>query len=189
MLRRVVFAGILATGLPSLALAQAGAPPIQGIGTAGNPVGGVVSVQGVSGGTGIPVTANQGTPNAGGANAWPVTQQAGAGGGATHAQSAALAANLTLKSGAGNLYSFEVAADSTLAGAAWWVMIYDATSAPADGAITPAKCYSLPSGATTMTGAFPTPVAFATGITIGVSTNGCYTKAQSTHALIGGDYQ
>lgn len=60
MLRRAIFSAILTIGLPSLALAQAGAPLIQGIGTAGTPVGGVVSVQGVSGGTAVPVSIQSG---------------------------------------------------------------------------------------------------------------------------------
>jgi hypothetical protein len=107
----------------------------------------------------------------------------------THTQSSALASNLVVENAAGNLYSFEVSADSTLSGAAWWLMIYDATSAPADGAVTPAKCFAYPSGATGASYAFPTPVAFTTGITIAVSTTGCFTKTASAHAFIAGDFQ
>ena len=103
--------------------------------------------------------------------------------------SSALAANTVIKAGAGNLYSFEVAADSTLSGAAWWLMIYNATSAPVDGAVTPAKCYAFPSGTTGYTGAFPHPLYLNTGIVIGVSTTGCFTKTASTHAFISGDAQ
>lgn len=103
--------------------------------------------------------------------------------------SAALAANTIIKASAGNLYSFEVAADSTLSAAAWWIMIHNATSAPADGAVTPLKCYAMPLGTTTFSAAFPTPVAFSTGIVIGVSTTGCFTKTASTHAFISGDAQ
>jgi hypothetical protein len=109
--------------------------------------------------------------------------------GATHVQTSALAANLVVKASPGNLYDFEVAADATLSGAAWWIMIYDATSAPADGAVTPAKCYAMTAGATTLTAAFPTPTAFTAGITIGVSTTGCFTKTASTHAFIGAGFQ
>lgn len=109
--------------------------------------------------------------------------------GLTPTTSAALAANTVIKASAGNLYSFEVAADSTLSAAAWWIMIYNATSAPGDGAVTPLKCYAMPLGTTTFSAAFPTPVAFSTGIVIGVSTNGCFTKAASTHAFISGDAQ
>lgn len=109
--------------------------------------------------------------------------------GLTPTTTSALAANLVVKASAGNLYSFEVSADSTLSAAAWWIMLYNATSAPVDGAVTPLKCYALPSGATSYAAAFPVPVAFSTGITIGVSTAGCFTKTASTHAFISGDAQ
>lgn len=103
--------------------------------------------------------------------------------------SSALAANQIVVTGAHQLVSFDVAADSTLSAAAWWIMVYDATAAPGDGAVTPAKCYALPSGTTTFNGAFNIPVNFATGVVIGVSTTGCFTKTASTHAFISGDYQ
>lgn len=108
---------------------------------------------------------------------------------ATKVSTAALAANLVVLGSASHLASFDVAADSTLSAAAWWVMIYDATTAPVDGAVTPAKCYALPSGTTSLAGAFPVPSTFTTGIVIGVSTTGCFTKTASTHAFISGDYQ
>lgn len=102
---------------------------------------------------------------------------------------AALAANQTVKGSAGNLYSFEISADSTLSGAAWWIMIYDATAAPSDGSVTPKKCYAMASGVTSYAAAWVVPVTFATGIVIGVSTTGCFTKTASTHAFISGDAQ
>lgn len=128
------------------------------------------------------------TPNT---TPWLVTStpSAASGAGLTPITTAALAANQIVKASAGNLYSFEVSVDSTLSAAAWWIMLYNATSAPGDGAVTPLKCYALPSGATSYAAAFPTPVAFSTGITIGVSTTGCFTKTASTHAFISGDAQ
>lgn len=103
--------------------------------------------------------------------------------------STALAANQVINAAATNLYAFEVAADSTLSAAAWWIMIYNATSAPVDGAVTPAKCYAMPAGVTGFSAAWPKPVRFSTGVTIGVSTTGCFTKTASTHAFISGDYK
>lgn len=100
---------------------------------------------------------------------------------------AALAANLVISNAASTLHSFDVSADSTLSGAAWWVMVYNLTAAPADGAVTPTKCYALPSGATNISGAFVAPITFTTGIVIGVSTTGCFTKTASTHAFISGE--
>jgi hypothetical protein len=108
----------------------------------------------------------------------------------THAQCGALCANLVVKNSAGKLKTFEVSADSTLAAAIWYVILYDATAAPTDGAITPAKCYQQPAGSTQMGGTLSAGgSSFTTGITIGVSTTGCFTKTASTHAFIGADYQ
>lgn len=108
----------------------------------------------------------------------------------THAQCSALCANLVVKGTSGTLKTFEVSADSTLSGAIWYVMVYDATSAPADGAVTPAKCYQQPSGTTQMGGTLSSGgSAFLTGITIGVSTTGCFSKTASTHAFIAADNQ
>ena len=110
--------------------------------------------------------------------------------GATHTQTSALATSLPVKASKGTLYSFEVNADSTLSAAAWYIMIYDATSKPAAGAVTPAKCYGIPSGTTQAGGTFNSSgVAFTTGIVIAVSTAGCFTQTDSAHAFIAGDYQ
>ena len=107
----------------------------------------------------------------------------------TNSETSALSSNLVVHSGAAAMADFQVSADTTLSGAAWWLMFYDATSAPADGAVTPYKCYALPSGQTTFAGAFVAPLQFSTGITIGVSTTGCFTKTASTHAFISSDWQ
>jgi hypothetical protein len=108
---------------------------------------------------------------------------------ASQLASTAVETSHVIKASAGTLYSFEVAADSTLSGAAWWVMIFNATSAPADGAVAPAKCYPLSSGQTGYAGAFAAGgVSFTTGITIAVSTTGCFSKTSSAHAHISGDF-
>ena len=108
----------------------------------------------------------------------------------THVQCAALCTSLVVKGAAGTLQSFEVSADSTLSAAAWWLLIYDATSKPGDGAVTPAKCYAYPSGTTSAGGTFTDGgVTFATGITAAVSTTGCFTSTSSTHAFLAGDYR
>lgn len=118
----------------------------------------------------------------------PTTSAASTAGSTTGATSA-LAANLVIKASAGNLYGLQVSADSTLSAVAWWLMVYDATSAPGDGAVTPTKCYAFPAGTTSASLAFPTPAVFATGITVGVSTTGCFTKTASIHAFIAGDFK
>lgn len=108
----------------------------------------------------------------------------------TTTSSSALAANLVVNAAASKLASFTVSADTTLNAATWYVMLYNATSAPVDGAVTPVKCYVMPSGTTSFSAAFPNPISFSTGVVIGVSTTGCFTKTASTHALfISGDYR
>ena len=118
----------------------------------------------------------------------PVTTTSTAGG-LTHAQTSVLASNLIPKASAGNLYAFAVSADSTLSGAAWWLMAFDATTLPGDGTVTPALCYAYPTGTTSASYSFPEGVSFTTGIVLGVSTNGCFTKAASVHAFISAAYQ
>lgn len=110
-------------------------------------------------------------------------------GATTEAVTAALASNLVVKASAGNLYGFQISADSTLSAAAWWIMIFDSTTLPGDGAVTPAKCYAMPLGSTGFSGSWPLPARFSTGIVIGVSTTGCFTKTASIHAFISGDYK
>jgi hypothetical protein len=105
------------------------------------------------------------------------------------ASSAALASSQVVCSAACNLYGLEVSADSTLSGAAWWIMVFNAASAPGDGAITPAKCFAMASGATNYTVSWPTPIRFSTGVTVVASTTGCFTKTASAHAFISGDAQ
>lgn len=116
----------------------------------------------------------------------------GAGGaGTTSVSSTALAASLVVCSGPCVLSDLQVNADATLAGAAWWIMVFNATSLPADGAVTPAKCYAEPAGVISDGRIFGNGgVALSTGAVIGVSTSGCFTKTTSTHAaFISGDHQ
>lgn len=68
-------------------------------------------------------------------------------------------------------------------------MIFNATSLPADGAVTPAKCYAEPAGAISASYGFNVPVQFSTGIVIGVSSTGFLTKTASAPAFISGDAQ
>ncbi len=111
--------------------------------------------------------------------------------GGYYASTATLAASKVIATDGGRrLLSFEVAADSTLSGAAWWVMIFDATALPSNGTVTPAKCYAAPSGQTQLGGTFDTDgPRFDTGIVIGVSTTGCFTLTTSVHSFISADFQ
>lgn len=169
--------------------AQATAAKQAAFGTAGASAADVYSVQGIAGGT--PQTVNNtqvnGVAISTGSGLTGTGTQREAEAAAAPTASSAIAANTVICGAACQLTSFDVSADSTLSGAAWWIMIYNATSAPADGAVTPIKCYAMQSGSTGIAAAFPAPLNLTTGATIGVSTTGCFSKTASTHAFISGD--
>lgn len=98
----------------------------------------------------------------------------------TGVQSAAVESNHVLKSSAGTLYAIYVTPQAT----AGYLMTFDATSAPADGAVTPKEC--IPISASTAGGiAFSGLPAgsYATGIVAVYSTTGCFTKTASSTAF------
>lgn len=92
------------------------------------------------------------------------------------ASTAAEASNI-LKASAGNLYSLTITTGAT----AGFLMIFNATSAPADGAVSPAYCAQVPAN---NTGAFEwaIPARYSTGITAVFSSTGCFTKTASATA-------
>lgn len=102
--------------------------------------------------------------------------------GITPVVSSAAEANRVLKASAGNLYGLTV----TTGAAAGFVLVFNATSAPSDGAVTPIYCFSVP--ATTSAGiSWPVPAAFSTGITVSFSTGAdCFTKTASSTAFFSG---
>lgn len=103
-----------------------------------------------------------------------------------------LCSNVTVTNlNAGSVFSFEVEADGTLSGAAWFVMFFNAASLPANGTVTPVKCFAVASGTTQMGGTFAgTGVGgFPLGLVVAVSTTGCYSLTTSTHAFISVDAQ
>ena len=103
----------------------------------------------------------------------------------------ALAGSIVCNAAASTVLDFTVTADSTLNAAAWYVMLSNTTTVPGDGAVTPAKCYQIPAGQSQFGGTFGTGgVSFGTGLSIYVSTTGCFTKTVSAHALfIGATYR
>lgn len=97
----------------------------------------------------------------------------------------ALASDLVVKAVPANLWSFEV---SNATAAAWWILIFDAITAPVDGAVVPVKCYAMPAGTTNFSASFsPMPIQFRIGVVISNSTTGCFTKTASVQAFISGD--
>jgi hypothetical protein len=87
------------------------------------------------------------------------------------------------KASAGTLYSAYVTAGST----SGYLMIFNATSAPADGAVTPIHCVVVPALQTVSLSFNPGPgETYATGISAAFSTTGCFTKTVSATAFFHG---
>lgn len=100
------------------------------------------------------------------------------------ATTAAIASNIVAKSGAGNFYS----ANLTSGASAGYFMLFDATAAPADGAVTPFKCWVAAANSTISISNNP-PIRAATGITVVFSTTGCFAKLASATAFMSVDYE
>lgn len=108
-------------------------------------------------------------------------------GATTRASGTAAASSLVLKASAGNLYDLKV----TIGATAGYVLLFDATSLPSNGAITPVFCERVNSDGTAGGASFawPMPFPFATGIVAGFSTTGCYTLTASATAAFFGGYK
>jgi|CXWL01.1.fsa_nt_gi hypothetical protein len=99
---------------------------------------------------------------------------------------AAITGAQLLKASAGNLYGFNVTSSTT----AGYVLLFNSATVPADGAVTPVKCYKLSANSTISGSWLPGPAArFSSGIVIVYSTTGCFTKTVEDTAFISGDYQ
>lgn len=104
--------------------------------------------------------------------------------------SASVETGHVIKASAGNLYSISATADATLSAAAWTLMVFNSTTVPAAGAVTPAWCLNFPAGTTGYAGAFPVPMYLGTGVSAAVSVGAtCFTKTDSAHAFISGNAQ
>ncbi len=92
---------------------------------------------------------------------------------ATITGSGAAANSLVLKASAGNLFSVTA---TNLTATAGFLVVLNATAAPADGAIVPLACVPVAANGTA-TISYPTPARFTTGITVVItSAVTCYTK-------------
>lgn len=67
-------------------------------------------------------------------------------------------------------------------------MVFDATSAPADGAVTPIRLYQAAIN-TTVNVSFTNPLRFVTGMTIVCSSTGPFTKTVTNTCTFSGDIQ
>lgn len=103
--------------------------------------------------------------------------------GITPIVSGAVESNHVLKASAGNFYGACITTGAT----AGFMMVFNATSAPADGAVTPTEWLQIAANATACLsyGSGP-PNAYATGITLVFSSTGPFTKtASATAAFVG----
>lgn len=94
--------------------------------------------------------------------------------------STAAESNHVMKASAGTLYAFQAATGAS----SGFVMFFDATVAPGDGAVTPALCYGIAATSQVSQSWTVGPaVAFASGITMVFSTGAtCFSKTASATA-------
>lgn len=92
------------------------------------------------------------------------------------------ASSLVLKASAGNLYDWRV----TSGASAGYVLIYNATTVPADGTVQPFDCIALAANSTVGSGSSIVPERYTTGVVVAFSTTGCFTQTLSATAFIRG---
>jgi len=98
------------------------------------------------------------------------------------AVSTAVEGSRVFKASAGNLYRIAL----TTGASAGFLMVFDATSAPADGAVTPTLCRAIAANTSLEVDHAVAPDRYATGITAVFSTTGCFTKTVSATAMFEG---
>lgn len=94
---------------------------------------------------------------------------------------AAAGSDLVVKASAGNFYGFSLTTGAT----AGYALVFNATSAPANGAVTPVKCLVVGQNST-IGASFEPPIRLDTGIVVSFSSTGCFTKTSSATAFISG---
>jgi hypothetical protein len=96
------------------------------------------------------------------------------------------ASNAVVKSGAGNLYGLTV----TIGATAGWVMVFDATALPSNGATGASMIWCYPVNSDGTKGGidkdFGSPIPFTTGLTLGFSSTACNSLTASATAFFYG---
>lgn len=107
--------------------------------------------------------------------------------GASLVPSASTESNHVLKASAGSLSALTV----TIGATSGWVLVFDAASAPSNGAVTPKWWFPVTSDGTKggIAVSWPVPVPFSTGITAVFSTTGPFTQTLSATAQFSGQVQ
>jgi len=77
----------------------------------------------------------------------------------------------------------------TSGASAGYVMVFDATTVPADGTVAPARCVPLAANTGIELNWRASPIRFVNGVVVVFSTTGCFTKTISATAFIAADYR
>ena len=93
-----------------------------------------------------------------------------------------VAGSLQVKASAGNLYGFQAVTTASNG----FVMLFDASTVPADGTVAPRRVYPLPAGVA-VGDSFDPPLAFVNGILLVFSSTGPFTKTLSATAFLAGE--
>ncbi len=101
--------------------------------------------------------------------------------------SAALESNRVLKASAGSFTGFQVNM-VTCATYPCWVMVFDATALPGNGAVTPLKWYQATQNST-IGASYKPPLSVVNGITVGCSTTGPFTLTATAQCTFSGEAQ
>ena len=144
------------------------------IGSAGSPATDVMSVQGAPSMTALKIDGSAVTQPVSGIVALAIAPL-------SWRVSAAAEASRVLKASAGTLYSVYVTTPS-----AGYLMLFDATTVPIDGAVAPVDVVQCASSATTVLDYTATPLSFNTGIVAVFSSTGPFTKTASPVAFFKG---
>lgn len=99
--------------------------------------------------------------------------------------SAAVESGRVLKASAGNLYRLS----TTTGASAGYLLVFNSTTVPADGAVTPLICRAIAATSTLTVSFADIPARFSTGISVSFSTTGCFTKTASETAFFEGYVQ
>lgn len=92
--------------------------------------------------------------------------------GSTPVQTATAAASLVAKATPGLLYSAYISGPSV----AGFLLVFNATSVPADGTVTPVECVAVASAGSANISNLVIPEFFSAGISLAFSSTGCFTK-------------
>lgn len=106
--------------------------------------------------------------------------------GVSVAQTSAAASSLAAKTSAGSVVSISGSAASGS-----YIMLFNATSAPSDGSVTPLKCWGpmAAAGPFSLAWGVGPVLTMSTGITVVSSSTGCFTKTATNAAFLSVEYQ